>query len=316
MFDPSPWNSAFSPTIPGLQIAWDSTSLGTLKECPRKYQFTMLQAYTPRGSNMHLVFGQVYHSALEVYDHFRSQGASHDSATREAVRRALRDTWDPETQTPWDSGDSYKNRRTLVRTIVWYLEQFSEDPAETVQLANGKPAVELSFRFEISHHAQDGTPFMLSGHMDRLVHFGHKVYVLDRKTTKSALSPQYFSQWTPNNQFSLYALAARVIYQTPAEGLIVDAAQIAVGFSRFQRGIIPRNESQLSDWYNDTVYWLTLAERFAQDQYWPANDKSCSNYGGCPFRSVCAKGPEVRDLWLEADFTKRVWDPLVVRGDI
>ena len=30
-------NSSFSTEIPNLQLAWDSTSLGLLKECPRKY---------------------------------------------------------------------------------------------------------------------------------------------------------------------------------------------------------------------------------------------------------------------------------------
>jgi hypothetical protein len=317
VFDPSSWNSAFSPNIPGLQIAWDSTSLGTLKECPRKYQYTMLQAYAPRATSVHLIFGQVYHSALEAYDHARSRGESHESAQRFAVRVALEDTWDVETGTPWASDDSYKNRTTLVRSVVWYLEQFSDDTLTTVQLANGKPAVELSFKLELPDiHASDGTPFLLSGHMDRLVTFHDRVYVLDRKTTKSALSPNFFSQWTPNNQFSLYAFAAKVIFSTPAEGLIVDAAQIAVGFTRFQRGIVPRNDAQLADWYHDTLYWLGLAQRFADDQHWPQNDKSCSNYGGCAFRSICAKAPETREIWLEADFTKKVWDPLVVRGDI
>jgi hypothetical protein len=38
---------AFSPSIPGLQFAFDSVSLGLLKECPRKYQYTILEGWIP-----------------------------------------------------------------------------------------------------------------------------------------------------------------------------------------------------------------------------------------------------------------------------
>jgi hypothetical protein len=59
-----------SPFIEGtrLQFAWDSTSLGYLKECPRKYYYTMIEGWRGRGESVHLRFGQEYHAALEHYD--------------------------------------------------------------------------------------------------------------------------------------------------------------------------------------------------------------------------------------------------------
>lgn len=307
-------NSSFHPTIPGLQLAWDSTSLGALKTCPRKYQLSIVEGWTPRRTSVHLLFGQYYHSALEQYDHSRAAGATHDEATEDAVLRALRDTWHD--GRPWFSDDSNKNRLTLVRTVVWYLEEFRDDSVVTVRLASGKPAVELSFRFETTYCASDGAVYMLCGHMDRLATLNGDVYVLDRKTTKSSVDQRYFDGFSPYNQFTLYALAGKIVYNTPVKGVIVDGAQILVGSSRFLRGFSPRSDAALDEWYNELRYWFMQAETYAHHQHWPMNDTACGNYGGCPFREVCSKSPATRDKWLQAMFKKRTWDPLQVRGDI
>lgn len=313
-------NSSFHPSIPGLQIAWDSTSLGTFKTCPRKYQLSIIEGWTPRRTSVHLIFGLHYHKALERYDHSRSQGVPHEQAAIDAVRQALSDTWerpkDGSRGGPWLSDDQYKNRLTLVRTVVWYLDHFSEDTVQTVQLANGRPAVELSFRFASDFTTQDGEPFIICGHLDRLGDYNGQTYVLDRKTTKSTISQNWFNDFTPHNQFSLYCFAAKVIYRHEVKGLIVDGAQIAVGFSRFERAIIPRTETQLEEWWQELGMTLKLAEYYAHAGHWPMNDTACGNYGGCPFREVCSKPPGIRQKWLEGMFVKRVWDPLQVRGDI
>ena len=307
-------NSSFSTEIPNLQIAWDSTSLGSLKTCPRYYQLAIVEGWQPRRLSVHLIFGLHYHAALERYDHSKFAGASHEEATLVATRYALEATW--ENNRPWISDDPYKNRFTLVRSIVWYLDQFADDSIETIRLANGKPAVELSFRFETDYFAPDGQTYMLCGHLDRLGEFNGKKYVVDRKTSKSAISSDFFDKFNPDNQMTLYTLAANIVYSMPVEGVIIDGAQVAVGFSRFQRGLVTRHKSQLDEWYGELSYWFGAAEHFARLGHWPQNDKACGNYGGCQFRNICSKSPSVREEWLSASFTKRVWDPLLVRGDI
>lgn len=314
-----PRNTAFHPDIPGLQIAWDSTSIGAFKTCPRKYQLSIIEGWTPRSQSVHLVFGQHYHKALERYDHSRSAGKDHEQSVIDATRQALSDSWEvlPDGRgRPWMSDDPLKNRETLVRTIIWYLEEFAEDTFRTIQLANGKPAVELSFRFESTYTAADGTPFMICGHLDRLGELHEQIYVLDRKTTKSTLNENFFESFSPNNQFSLYVLAAQVVYQTDVRGLFVDGAQIAVGFSRFQRALSPRHPTQIEEWYKDFGLMLQLAQFYAAQQYWPMNDTACGNYGGCQFRGICSRVPGVRQQYLQGTFTRRIWDPLSVRGDI
>lgn len=265
------------------QFAWDSTSLGLLKECPRKYYYTIIEGWRWRGESVHLRFGILYHAALELYDRARAEGESHESALYTAVERTLRDTWD--NGAPWSPEHSSKNRFTLIRSIIYYLDEFRDDAAQTVILANGKPAVELSFQFNV------GEGVLLCGHLDRLVNFQGDVFVMDRKTTGHTITQQYFAQYSPHNQMSLYTLGGQIVYYVPVRGVIIDAAQIAVGFTRFQRGMTYRTSAQLDEWLADFHIWRGIAWTFAEKGNWPMNDKSCFNYGGCPFMSVCSRDP-------------------------
>jgi len=309
-------NNSLSQISPRFQFAWDSTSIGAFKTCPRYYQLSILEGWQPREISVHLTFGLHFHSALERYDHLRFGGMGYDEALREVVRYVLTITWDEQKNRPWISDDPNKNRLTLLRSIVWYLDQFKDDPIETVKLANGKPAVELSFRFDSGYASSKGESILLCGHLDRLATLNDKAFVLDRKTTKSTINQSFFDKFTPDNQMSLYAIAGKIVYNVQIEGIIVDGAQIAQTFTRFLRGVVPRTESGLEEWYYDLGQYIAMAELFAANDYWPMNDKSCGMYGGCPFRKICGLPPSVRHEWLRADFTKRIWDPLKVRGDI
>jgi Fe-S-cluster formation regulator IscX/YfhJ len=242
----------------------------------------------------------------------------HEESLRDVVHWALKATWDSTLHRPWTTSDPNRNRFTLLRTIVWYLDTYKDDIQETVILRNGKPAVELSFNFESGYTSNiTGEPFTLCGHLDRLVAFRNEYYVSDVKTTKSTIGDYYFAKYDPDNQMTLYSLAAFESFKTPVAGVIVDAAQIAVTFTRFRRGWVGRSEEQLSDWQKDLGYWLALLEDYAVREYWPKNDMSCDKFGGCPFRPVCSqKSSGAAQEILNGVYKLRQWNPLEKRGDI
>src|ERR1700704_6147476 len=109
-----------SPVLPGtkVQYAWDSTSLGYLKRCPRLYYYQMIQGWQPKEDNVHLRFGIEYHEALHRYEILLAEGRDHNSALRTVLKELLFRTND------WDSDNPYKNRKTLTRTVIWYLDKF------------------------------------------------------------------------------------------------------------------------------------------------------------------------------------------------
>lgn len=303
---------AQSPFLPDstLQFAYDATSLSALKRCPRLYQYSIIEGWRSKKQSLHLIFGGVYHAALELYDKLTlAEGLASEPALLQVVAFALRETWID--GAPWNSEDTSKNRETLIRSIIWYLDQFgTADPAQTVVLANGKVAVELSFSMESDIIAPNGEPYLLCGHLDRIVNFAGFTYVMDRKTTGSTLGSYYFDNYHPDNQMSLYSIAAQTIFNSPVKGVLIDAAQIAVGFTRFERGVTYRSRDQLDEWLHDTEVTIRLAEGYASQHYYPMNDTACFN---CAFRRICSLAPAVRQTYLESDFVKRHWNPLEPR---
>lgn len=301
-------SSSSSPFDRGIQYAWDSTSLGWLKECPRKYYYYMVRGLVPARHAHDLEFGIVYHSALETFDKARSRGEDFQSAARLAVRSALVQS------KHWDKPPPPKTREALIRSIVWYLEEFKSDQLETVILSNGVPAVELSFSFEVPVEVA-GRPVVLCGHLDKIVRdYSGREFVLDRKTTRRTLAPSYFSQFNPDNQMSFYVIAGRVLYSRPITGVIIDATQVAVTFSRFSRGFVHRSEPSINEWLNDLRYWVNTSVRFVEASHWPMNDKACHNYGGCPFRLLCRSSPEVRENFISGNYIQNAWNPLEPRS--
>jgi hypothetical protein len=192
-----------SPFLPGtnIQVAWDSTSLGWLKVCPRLYFYQMIEGWSSNEESVHLRFGQEYHHALQDYDISRSNGIKHNDAVHDTIRELLIRTAD------FDPDHKIKTRTSLVRTVIWYLDQFQREQTHTHILADGKPAVELSFRFELDWgpaqnkivgkrvwdsgsqemviEPTDVTtmpqPYILSGHLDRVVSLNDDLFVMDRK---------------------------------------------------------------------------------------------------------------------------------------
>lgn len=307
----------------GEQFKWNSHSLSAWETCPQYYKYTIIDGWQKPGGNMHFTFGGIYAAAHQRYYLSRAEKKSREESILDAVQLAMEQSWerydcpschngmtdDGETcihpgctagkvSRPWDSHDpkNLKTRFNLIRTLVWYFEDFPVDlPVLTF---NGAPAVELSFTLDV-----DGGN-MLVGTLDRVVEYNGSQFVMDQKTTSTTISPRYFDQWKPNTQMSAYTFAGRAVFQEPIRGVIIDAVQIAVGFSRFARGLTMRTESELEEWYDTAMWNIEGAQRAVREQRFPQRATSCDRFGGCPFRPICSRAPEVRGNFLRSDFEK------------
>lgn len=306
------WRGTKAFSAEGVQDVWDSTSLKLASDCLRKYYYVMMEGWQSKELSVHLRFGQHYATALEHYHKAKAEGASHDEALYLVVKEALEDTFDTvvndegETvRVPWESSHNLKTRGNLIRTIVWYLETFEEDTCSTYILSDGRAGVEYSFKLPVDN----GVVF--SGHIDRLVNYAQGIYVQDQKTTGSTITARYFEGFAPDIQMSMYTFAGKAIYDIPVKGVIIDAAQIAVGFSRFERGFTFRDEPQLNEWYDTMMRKIEETQRATREQYFPMNTQACGNYGGCPFRQVCSRTPAIRPQFLKGAFEQGPsWDPM------
>lgn len=307
-----------SPFLLGtkIQYAWDSTSLGYLKTCPRLYYYHMIEGWVPKEESIHLRFGQEYHQAIHDYENARAAEMPFEDAVRHAIHQLLIriHSWDPD---PTLRASQHKNKAQLLHLVVAYFDEFRDDPCKTYILENGRPATELSFRFQLDWGPTSDADisYLLCGHLDRVVTFANTIFVLDHKTSTATPTDYYFAQYSPNNQMTLYTFAGKVVLDTPIAGVIVEAAQVTNEKPmKFERRPTYRSDEVIDEWLDDLEYHLANAESFALANYWPMNDTACGNYGGCRFREVCTRPASVREKFLNSDFIQlppeERWNPL------
>jgi hypothetical protein len=295
----------------GVQFGWDATSISLAQTCLRKYQYGMIEGWRGNAESEHLKFGKHFADALEHYYKYVALGADWVEALEQVVLEAMVATVE-HTESgevrPWVSTDSVKTRENLIRSIVWYVDEFQDEKLTVMKRVDGTPAVELSFQLSVD----DGIIF--SGHLDRVVEVEGELYVMDQKTTKQTISPYWFRQFKPHTQFGMYTFAGKAILQTPMKGVLIDGAQIAVGFTRFERAPVLFTENELEEWYEGAHFWIAQAQAATLAGHFPMNPASCGNYGGCEFRDVCSRSPGLRKNFLAGGFHQNdPWDPLVVR---
>ena len=294
----------------GVQWAWDSTSIGLYKTCPKKYYYSIVLGHEPRTMAPPLAFGIALHSVMERFHKLLASGIDKYTVLMESVKLAglLGEKLPP--------GDTARTKETLIRSVVWYFDQFWEDKAVTIIQPNGKPVVEYNFQLPfMDYHGQN---VIICGHIDRMVKWQGQVYISDYKTTKYTLDNRFFSQFKPGTQIPLYLTACLLISETfadlpPANGVIIDGIQLGVNFNRFARHVVEFSLEEINEYIIDLQYWITQAMDACKANYFPQNTESCQKYSGCHFQEICSKPPARRQAFLDGSFTKRVWNPLIAR---
>ena len=71
-----------------------------------------------------------------------------------------------------------------------------------------------------------GQPYLLCGHLDRVVDYNDSIFVMDHKTTTTTLSSYYMDQWSPSNQMTLYTIAGQTVLKATVKGVIIDGVQV------------------------------------------------------------------------------------------
>ena len=307
----TPENNSLSRKNPLLQLIWDATSLGTLKECPRKYYLSILRGYTPRQNAVALDYGILLHSCLENFYRRKAEGYEFEGNVRATLREAILAS---EMVALREANDPVRNPLSLLVVLLDYLDYYHNEPDETVIFQDGSVGVELHFQFETGLKSSQGEVFSISGNIDRLCRLPSGVFVTDHKTTSMPLSQYYFRQYDLDNQMTIYAIAGEVVYGTPIRGVLIDGIKVK-GNPEFSRYMTMRSKEACDEWLAEVEHWFKLAEYFSQVGCWPANDKSCAKYSGCPFREYCQAPLGLREQLLRDNFTKRVWDPASKRED-
>jgi len=207
-----------------------------------------------------------------------------------------------------------KDRVQAVRAVVWYAEQMLSGTLRPLSLetpdGQHKAAVEVQFAFPFAEVG--GVNYWVSGWFDAVKVAGEppleEVFITDYKTTKSPLNDTYWGQYSPNVQVDLYNLVAgKAIPGMPFSGVAIEALQVSGTGVRFGWRQYHASEARNAEFYQELVLWMTMAQQFAQQGFWPRNRTACRF---CAFREVCSSEPDIRERLLEAKFERARWNPL------
>lgn len=285
----------------GVQLVWDASSFEDFDKCPWFYKTRNLEGWKPKVGRVSARWGTLLHSCLEVYDHGLISGLSSLDATELAINHAFRVGKELVI-----SDDNSRTVVTLVRAVIWYADQFRNDPYRTAILPDGKAAIEVRFEIPVP-----GRPYTVSGRIDRVAD-NDGFWIIDRKTTKQTINEHWFASFNPSIQFSTYMWACHILGFNP-RGVLIEACQTMVNGSRWKRRTIEINRGVLAEFEADMVLHLDQVEHYHATGYWPRRRSGCNLYNGCNMREICNALPSQRSRYLADGFEQR---PYIPRGGV
>lgn len=285
----------------------DSSLLAAFRSCPTKANLEFFHHYKPNVPSVHLHAGKAFARGLEVArEAFFLLGDSPEEAQRKGLVALMKEYGDFECPS-----DSAKSLERMAGALVFYFDSYplSEDKCVPCALPGGKKGIEFSFAEPMDIlHPVTNQPLLYVGRMDMMAEYAGAVYGEDDKTT-SQLGATWSRQWDLRSQFTSYCWGAqRAGY--PLAGFIVRGISILKTKYDTQQAITYRPQWMIDRWYEQTLRDISRAIEMWKSGLWDLNlDHACTEYGGCIFRKVCLSSDPV--TWLEADFQRRRWDPVV-----
>jgi len=309
----------------------DSTKLRAWMQCRKKYAYAHLAHLESKNATaIDLVFGSLVHESLEMFENQMLSGLEKDDALQVAL------THMHEHSKAWESDlafveESRKNRKSAIRLLIWYAEQYHPDGLNT----SIKPVVnEMPFRVPLvdlvaaSPFAQKinmvGIPrnVIVGGRFDSFIEGPSRgeYWVRERKTTGMALTNHYWARYSPDIQISLYTWVEKVLFpELNLKGVLLEAFQIGTNFIRMARKEIPRWPEQSLETAQSVVacardmlgHGLLGAGPHSPDRFLMSEGSCMAGGMPCSFQKICNEHPLLRKELIEQQFKQRTpWNPL------
>lgn len=310
----------FSEKNPNLRLAWDATVLSTYMQNPLRYYWQYVQGYRSIVPATALVWGDLWHRLTASFYDLLLRGFSRDEAlilTIEVGLKLAREVprfpdWTLDEISLSGKKDDHKKRNTytLIRSLIWWEAEYRDDEMMVVKGPDDKPLLEQHFVIPLGIKAYTGEDYLLCGSMDMIVEDEDGQFVVERKHTTRTLSSYYFSDFDPNVQVYTYDLVGSILLpQNPLKGVVVEACQTAVNFSRFGRIEVFRTPSQRADWLETIRYWIKRAEDDAKNGEFRMNP--ASNEFHSIYTEIQKRDASHQLHMLESDLQRQpLWNPL------
>ena len=293
---------------PPFPAVLDSTIIAAFRSCPQKAFREYVQHWKSKNPSVHLHAGGAFAAGLEAGRRaFFLEGASEEVSIALGVGELLRFYGNFECPE-----DSPKSATRMAGALEYYFSKWplSTEYAPPASLPSGKKAIEFSFAEPIDEtHPETGDPLLYCGRMDQICEFAGGHFGEDDKTA-SQLGASWPKQWNLRSQFTGYVWGAgRMGFKL--SGFLVRGVSILKTKYDSMETITYRPEWMVERWYTQLLSDVRRMKECWEKGYWDYSlDHACVEFGGCPFSQICQTPPESQLPWLEANFERRVWNPV------
>lgn len=288
--------------------AWiDSTARKDFDSCPTKFYYSHIRGLRRKGGgSIHLVFGATLAKGLEVFRRRYYGDSAHVLDCYISALHHMILEWG-EFEEPEGTNKTFEN---CILALLSYFEQYNpNDDVVKPYMHDGQPAVEFSFAVPIPgiKHPQTGHPILYTGRFDMIGTYGSMQMIVDEKSA-SQLGASWQNQWRLASQITSYVWGAKQ-YGYNVQGAVIRGIGIYKTYFAHQMIIQQRPQWMLDRWLaqlqRDVRRMISLWEEGYYDM---SLDSACSNYGGCPFLSLCES--PTPENWIETEFEPSNWNPL------
>lgn len=284
----------------------DSTMRAAFVSCPQKFFREFMQGYVPEGVSDHLHAGLAFAAGVEeTLGSFHEHNLPSEQALMNGIIELIKRYGN---FTPPDPNSV----KTFDRMLGALVDYFNEYPLGTDYLIPIRTPIKRGIEFTFAHpiglrHPETDQPLLYAGRFDRIARWNDMLVVSDDKTA-SQLGASWAKQWRLRGQFTGYVWGARQ-FDLDVQGIVIRGISILKGGYGHVQVIEQRPQWEIDRWYDQLLFDIRRMIACWKAGYWDFNlDKSCSDFGGCPFLHVCSS-PQP-DKWLEIGFTKRLYTPL------
>lgn len=308
----------------------DSIKVQAFMACARRYFFEHVLGWRKEEPNIHLVFGQAVHLAMECFypvgetpNLSAEAGVEAFNAFFEYYRKFFSEMSDDE--------NSPKTPANFLRAIPLYISTYK--PTDDFEILYSEVAGSVMVSDSRCLHLK--MDLVARGRDEGIFSLEHK--------TGGRFSTGWANQWMQKTQINTYAFALSMMfpdedtYGIKVNGMFIkDPPKLKLDGlpyanakdTEFHRVPIQKTIPQLEDWLININFWLefieiefdNLGEVQEDDEVmaaFPKNTESCGSYGGCLYQDYCS-------AWLNPlrkcesppmGFKEEFWDPRSMRED-
>lgn len=307
----------FEPTGISTTSGWrffDNSILTDARVCLRRFYFSKLRNFEPRGIRHGLLFGTCWHAAMDFV-----WGRAKDLQDAELYIgscAAFDAAWELTPMAQLEDFDIFPRTKGRAHQMLEeYIDRFASDIRRSTVLGIEQPFIVP---------LDDESKLMYIGKLDKIVETSEGIRFWDHKSAFS-FSTAWVESFSPNAQMDGYSHAGYMTYGTKFQGCMVDGALVQKTKIDFKRIPISRIAAHLEAWLYETLYMIEeikyhedllteyrkSGERSTILRCFPKNPSRCTEYYGvCPYLELCKfqDNPDHYPIQEEL-FTEHRWQP-------